>query len=557
MCGFIFRKSSLPIGPTGYLQHRGPDEQTYFSTGEIEFEFSRLTITGNLDGKVPVFSEDRKWLVAFNGEIYNFRKLIESYELPLTNSDTKVLANGLQKFGLDFLFHIRGMFAGIIIDTVSDEIYFFRDPLGEKPLFYASDSKNLVVASEFATLVKVLNRPLMLNPHAVADYFRFGYVQEPITFDQEIFSIMRGSVMRLENGLKLKKIRSLVGYDSNEIQSSLPDLLTVLNSEVTFSTVPTGLALSAGIDSTSLLYSMSKLRDANFTPLIVNTETEQISLEAKVAFDNSEKLGISPHLINLNYGTRIENELLKLASLNDQPHADPSGLSYLTLFKEARNLGLKVVILGHGPDEIFWGYPWFNNRLKKTQRKIMARKLRDRIYWNTPSKSSRLLASLIHKNTSTIPFCNDEHFSSPNPWKRFRAEIVHLYLSSNALRQSDRLAMSSSVEPRTPYADTRLYGWAQNNSLQDFTSFDKSEFRNSVELGVLSQTRYRKKIGFESPMALWFRQNTLKNLTGDCLNLVIQENLEWKFKPQLRLLSSSESYKIIMLGAWLDNIAKL
>jgi asparagine synthase (glutamine-hydrolysing) len=192
MCGFTFRQSPNLIGRHGFLQHRGPDEQSYFFGTGYEIEFSRLTITGTLEGQVPVYSNDRRWLVAFNGEIYNFKQLIASHGLPFTNSDTKVIANGLEKYGIDFLARLRGMFSGILIDTLANKTYFFRDPLGEKPLFLHRSENELVISSEFTALFRLLNRPLKINPKAVSDYFRFGYVQEPDSFDREIVSVKRG-----------------------------------------------------------------------------------------------------------------------------------------------------------------------------------------------------------------------------------------------------------------------------------------------------------------------------------------------------------------------------
>jgi asparagine synthase (glutamine-hydrolysing) len=558
MCGLTYRHSSALIGAHGFLRHRGPDEQSYIAADHYELEFSRLTITGSIEGQVPVYSENGNWLVAFNGEIYNFKQLIESHRLPKTSSDTKVIANGLQKYGIGFLKQLRGMFAGVVIDLGTNSSYIFRDPLGEKPLFYYRDDDQFVVASEFTALLRILNRPLKLNPRAVADYFRFGYVQEPRTFDMEIFSVKRGAVIEVREGNQFAEISSLEGYDLDETSIKLPDLLDVLNREVSFSTVPTGLALSAGVDSTSLLYAMSKYRDSDFVPLIVNISTTQLSQEALEAKEACNKLGIEPHLINDLGSTDLIARLLSLAGKNDQPHADPSGLSYLSIFEEAQSIGLKVVLLGHGPDELFWGYPWFNRQLLKTQRKSLSRRFNGPVYWDTPGKNSRLLWSLGYEESDEGTFFGtDRYLTSDNPWEKYRAEIVHGYLSPNGLRQSDRLAMASGIEPRTPYADSRLYGWAQRNSIKSDFAFDKKEFRNSVDLGPVGDSRYRKKEGFSSPMGMWFQNPDVNEFTGQCLEIVLKQNLDWRFSPRLQLLSPSEKYRIAMLGAWLSQINKV
>ena len=557
MCGFSYQQSSQLTGPHGYLRHRGPDEQSYNVIDHCELEFSRLTITGTIEGQVPVYSENRNWLVAFNGEIYNFRQLIESHQLPKTSSDTKVIANGLEKYGIGFLNQLRGMFAGIVIDARTNTKYVFRDPLGEKPLFYYRDDDQFVIASEFTALLRILNRPLKLNPKAVTDYFRFGYVQEPETFDAEIYSIKRGVVIELREGNRFAEINNLEGYSDDEVNLNLPDLLDVLNREVSYSTVPTGLALSAGVDSTSLLYAMSKYRDSGFVPLIVNISSTQLSREALDAKESCNMLGIEPCIIN-NVGTSdLVNSLFSLAGKNDQPHADPSGLSYLSIFREAKLIGLKVVLLGHGPDELFWGYPWFNEQLLKSQQKTFFRKARLPAFWDTPGKNSRLLWSLGYEEQEEGSiFATDKFLTSLNPWERYRAEIVHGYLAPNGLRQSDRLAMASGIEPRTPYADSRLYGWAQHNSIKSHLSFDKKEFRDSVQLGPLGSSRYRKKEGFGSPMGMWFQNSDVNEFTIQCLKTVITQSLDWRFSPRLQLLSPSEKYRIVMLGAWLLQISE-
>jgi len=555
MCGFTFRKSKHLIGKFGYLKHRGPDEQTYFTGDDYELEFSRLTITGKIEGEVPVSSANREWLVAFNGEIYNFKSLIKHHNLPFTDSDTKVIANGLEKLGLNFFRELRGMYAGVAINRRTKATYIFRDPLGEKPLFYSYLDDNLLIASEFTALLKLLGRPLELNPKALSDYFRFGYVEEPDSFDKSICSVVRGSVSEITHEYKLNQVMSLSGYNEIETSLSLPELLQVLNQEVSFSTVPTGLALSAGIDSTSLLYAMSKYRDAAFIPLIVNINKRGISTEAAKAMDASYQMKLEPYLVQGYNSLDLLKSLKELSFINDQPHADPSGLSYLSIFQDAKALGLKVVLLGHGPDELFWGYPWFNSQLSAARSKVNSPN-QGRKYWDTPGKSSRLLWSIGQKDSLFDPqFSTDHYLQSINPWEKYRAEIVHSYLSSNGLRQSDRLAMACGVEPRTPYADSRLYGWAQKNSTKSREAFDKKEFRSAVELGPLETSRNRKKEGFQSPMGTWFQDSQINDFVGDCLQIISRKGVDWRIKPKLKLLSPSEKYRIIMLGSWLAQFA--
>jgi asparagine synthetase B (glutamine-hydrolysing) len=302
---------------------------------------------------------------------------------------------------------------------------------------------------------------------------------------------------------------------------------------------------------------MSRNTDRQFVPLIVNINNDGLGPEAFEAVAACKKIGLKPEIINYSMHSNLSEDLIRLSILNDQPHADPSGLSYLRIFEAAREIGLKVVMLGHGPDEIFWGYPWFNQELMKRISSKSRTENRSRAYWNNPSSSTRFnwyLNSDRNKEKNSIPsdFSSDPFLTSSNPWQRYRAEIVHSYLSCNGLRQSDRLAMASSVEPRTPYADSRLYGWAQHNSVEKPTSFDKNEFRTAVDLGPLEATRFRKKEGFLSSMGEWFRNPSANDLAGDSLDYLHDKDLGWRIKPSLKFLSPSEKYKIIMLGQWLS-----
>lgn len=558
MCGFTFRRSPNLFGQHGFLQHRGPDEQSYVIGTGYEIEFSRLTITGTVEGHVPVYSTDGRWLVAFNGEVFNFKQLIASHGLPSTNSDTKVIANGLQKDGIKFLTRLRGMFAGVVIDTLTKKTYFFRDPLGEKPLFLHRSKDELVISSEFTALFRILNRPLRLNSKAMTDYFRFGYVQEPDSFDREIISVKRGVVLELSEDSNLTEILRLDGYDEAETELSLFDLLGEINRQVTYTTVPTGLALSAGVDSTSLLYAMSKHRGTEFVPIIVNISSKELSQEAIEAIQSCKRLGIEPRLIHDSDAPDLVSRLMSLSAANDQPHADPSGLSYLSIFQVAKSIGLKVVLLGHGPDELFWGYPWFSDRLVKSEERSLKRKAKSPAYWDTPGKTARLLWSLGYEEESTVgDFAADRYLQSPDIWERSRAEMVHGYLSPNGLRQSDRLAMASGIEPRTPYADARLYGWAQRNSVRARESFDKREFRDSVDLGPLTSSRNRRKEGFASPMGAWFQNPEVNEFSRSNHIEVCSLDLDWRFTPRFNLLSPSEKYRITMLGSWLHELKNL
>jgi asparagine synthase (glutamine-hydrolysing) len=558
MCGLIAQINSLSDFPPGLLTHRGPDQDFHFRSYNTHVEYFRLAITGGIQGESPVYSKNRKWVVFLNGEIYNFRSLQVSHGLPHTNSDTQVIADGLEKFGIRFLTYLRGMFAGLIFDLENNQLYVFRDPLGEKPLFFSIENGVLSIASEFRALLKVLDRELMFNEEAAASYFRFGYAEEPLTFDLLIKPFPKGHVISYNLTTLVPKVELiLLGYSDVETSMPLDQLLDNVLDEQLAVDVPAGLALSGGVDSNALLMAKSIRSIENFKPLIVDLPSNPGLSEAPMATASCKRLGITPTILNLEFDD-LPHKLSKLATINDQPHADPSGLSYSQIFAHAQAMDLKVVFLGHGPDEFFWGYPWLTDQLRKSQSGKLLHRFQGkqpRPFWSTPALTSRFIKDKLDSLLPVPSFgSEDEFLASSNLWEKTRAFVTHSYLSDNGLRQSDRLAMAHSIEPRTPFADSRLYGWSQFNSVKDSSSFDKSEFRNAVELGVNSILKTRRKQGFASPFHNWFLENSVRELLRNAASEIESINISWLDKIQIRRLNTQESYRILMLGLWLHNL---
>lgn len=558
MCGLVAQINSSKHFPSGLLTHRGPDQDILFETGNSKVEYFRLAITGGFEGESPVYSKNRNWVVFLNGEIYNFKKLQESYGLPFTHSDTQVIADGVERFGISFLSHLRGMFAGLIFDLGSNQLFIFRDPLGEKPLFISVENGVLSIASEFKALLKILHRDLILNEDAVASYFRFGYAEEPHTFDVLIKPFPKGHVVRYDLGTLESKVElTLEGYSEAELLLPLSDLLEIVLDEQLAVEVPAGLALSGGVDSNALLIAKSKRSVHHFNPIVVELPNNPGLSEAPTAIAACRQLGITPTVLNLEFND-LHSKLRRLASINDQPHADPSGLSYSQIFSQAHSMGLKVVFLGHGPDEFFWGYPWLARQLEKSSsnsRFNLFRAKPTRPFWDTPAMTSRFLKKYSEIISPTPSFgARDKFLHSSDIWEQTRAFVTHSYLSDNGLRQSDRLAMAHSIEPRTPFADSRLYGWSQVNSKKDFTSFDKTEFRHAVELGVNTILRNKKKQGFSSPFQEWFQEDAVQDLLKTAAQEIEKRNISWIEKIQISRLNTQESYRVLMLGLWLADL---
>lgn len=558
MCGINAQFGSLKFHFGNSLIHRGPDEQNTLRSTNFEVEYSRLSITGEAEGRSPVYSRDRRWVCFLNGEIYNFRKLQLVSALPFTNSDTQVIADGISKFGIDFLKNLRGMFAGIAIDLENQDYFVFRDPLGEKPLFFTSDKSGVYLSSEFTALRKQLPNGLKINTAAVADYFRFGYNDELSSFDQRIFSFPPGVVQRIRTeDFKFENIMKLDGFNVGETSLGLAELVETILDETLNTQVPTGLALSSGVDSNSLLYAKFLRDNFDFTPIVVELPESPDRSEASEAIRACEILGLKPLIVSKSADS-IADELISLARANDQPHADFSGISYMRIFGAAKQNGLKVVVLGHGPDEFFWGYPWNfpkQNWLGRGLGKFSGRYGNsDPDFWKTPAMARKLTHNFQIQNNSIRFFgSSDKYLLSSNPWQYARGHQVRSYLTGNGLRQTDRLSMHNSIEARTPYADSRLYGWVQENCQDSKSNLpDKQLFRQTVELGPLEFTRNKRKMGFRSDYDSWFSRAEVVELLSTAAKKIDDLGLPQKKGISELSLSASEKYRVLMFGLWLE-----
>jgi asparagine synthetase B (glutamine-hydrolysing) len=267
-------------------------------------------------------------------------------------------------------------------------------------------------------------------------------------------------------------------------------------------------------------------------------------------------MGVNPVRIEIRQSDVLSN-FHNLVKSNDQPNADFAGINYFKIFQTAQELNFKVVHLGHGPDEFFWGYEWLNSDFSRNfSKKRFFSKQKDILYfWDTPAKSN--LTSILKveyplaEERVSLMAPHDPFIKSNNHWNKLRSSITHSYLSTNGLRQTDRLAMRFSVEPRTIFADSRLYGWSQINSAQNQDSFNKMEFRTAVPKSISPKKRVAAKIGFRTPL-----EKTLmgSSVFTEALSFAVKNP---QFESQVDLqkfpMNFSDKHRLVVLDIWLRN----
>ncbi len=394
MCGIagIFSRrsrDSLTSEITRMVQampHRGPDDQGIWVTKNIGFGHVRLAIQDlSPNGKQPMQSMSGRYIIAFNGEIYNFIQLRK--ELSKTGmyfkgeSDTEVMLSAIEHWGLDIaLEKFEGMFAFSLWDKSEETLTLCRDRLGEKPLFFGWSGENFVWASELKVITKLSNWQGKDRKQSILAYLKYGYVPSPYSIYKNIFKLTPGSYLRINIG-DIQTPSSFNPHASNETGTFRPryywnlsnyidknhnqdityndavDILDKLISQSTqnqmISDVPYGAFLSGGIDSSCIAAIMQSLSSKPINTFTIGFEEKDYN-EAPFASDISRHLGTNHEEMIIS-----SNDCLQLVpqigAIMDEPFADSSILPAYFVSKLARQ-NVTVCLSGDGGDELFCGY---------------------------------------------------------------------------------------------------------------------------------------------------------------------------------------------------------
>jgi asparagine synthase (glutamine-hydrolysing) len=375
------------------IVHRGPDDEGLLDRPGANLGMRRLSIIDLSGGHQPVFNEDGRVGIVFNGEIYNFPQLRDTLEKSghrfRTHSDTEVIVHAYEEWGERCVNHLRGMFAFAVWDGRAGDrdahVLLARDRLGIKPLYYTIVDGTLLFASEVRALLASGAVTRRLSREAVEAYLLFGSVVEPMTMVQGVFSLPPGHSM-LVSCREARKCKPTAYWDlaasatelrKSDLPTSLPEaaklarpLLEEAVRSHLISDVPLGLFLSSGLDSTALVAMASQERKGLHTFTIVFPEQE--FSEAEIARRTAERFG-AEHRELMVSGDDMVTRLPQAVGALDQPSMD--GINTYFVSWAARQAGLKVALSGLGGDEVFGGYPTFRMTPRVATAAAIARKL--------------------------------------------------------------------------------------------------------------------------------------------------------------------------------------
>lgn len=542
------------------LTHRGPDGDGLFHEGPIALAHQRLSIIDLSGGAQPLLSRCGDLVLVANGEIYNYPEIRNrfknnGYEFK-TQSDCEVILPLYEKYGNDCVSHLRGMFAFALWDKTRKRLLLARDRMGEKPLYYAYSENRLYFASELRSMLKANDVSSELDPGAIFRYFRYQYVPEPETPFKDIRKLPAASTIEIDLedwSLKLRKYWE--PWTTSAIQSDpIVSIRESIEDSVKMSIVsdvPIGLSLSGGVDSSILACLMKKYCDKELHAISIGYPDAGMVDERPQARALAEKLDIAFHDVELTDAEMIE-KFPEIATLRDDPVGDISGFNYYAIMRHARENNIKVMLQGHGLDELCWGYGWVQKAVayneirqsKGIQRILAIKGLRNKLDalkgllfnargqemsefkmyelqpytdWVMNNRASVFCPDFLRNSGWSLDISNGDYGETS---MRVDLEVTRLildfYLLGNGITQGDRLSMANSVEVRLPFVDYKfietVIGLRKAN--RDDHLPPKHWLKESVRDLLGDEVLSRPKKGFAPPGVRW-QQALRKNFGAD------------------------------------------
>jgi asparagine synthase (glutamine-hydrolysing) len=545
------------------MRMRGPDASGFWSSSanRITLAHRRLAVL-DLDSRAdqPMVSGDGRYVIVFNGEIYNFRELrnelAEEGARFITHSDTEVLLELYARDREHMLAKLRGMFAFAIWDNVSKSLFFARDPYGIKPLYLGRAARGWLFASQVKALLASRMISKEPNPLGQAGFWLLGSVPEPHTWFRNISALPAGSWCSISAVGKLSgphmyfdigdcwrnaPARRLPLAESQEIVRSLT-LDSVRNHLV--ADVPIGVFLSGGIDSGSLAGLMADAGASSIKGITIafeefaNTPQDESPVAARIA----RQFGIEHHVRTISR-SEFDADLSRILTAMDQPSID--GINTWFASKAVAELGLKVVISGVGGDELFCGYssfrqlprlvsrwnfasniPGFAAVVNRLMGVLAARSGNPRWRW-LPRQAVNLYGAywlqrglFSPDQLSTLMGCYPTAgwTEAADPQSLLRSMVGDLpedsvaaigqlesmaYLRNQLLRDSDWASMDHGIELRTPLVDAALLKGMMPMLRGFVQNPGKTLLANAPRTPLSREIVGRQKTGFGIPVERW------------------------------------------------------
>ena len=467
------------------LSSRGPDDAGSFFHAEDKVALGnrRLSIIDlSSTGHQPMISHDNRYVITFNGEIFNYielKKELQDYPFR-SSSDTEVLLAAFSRWGKDCLHKLNGQFAFAVYDTEKRELFCARDHVGIKPFFYTGIRGAFAFASEIKALL-AFGAKAQPNDKIIQEYLRYGlYDHSAETFFDGIRSLPAGYYLTYKDG----RISVRQYWDLARLSDKSPEVIsdneaaehlrTLIEDAIRLqfrSDVPIGISLSSGLDSAALYYFSKKIYPADlrlFTAGIMDKDFNECAILKERLSKSEQKLWHTSSFVPKQVFQYAEEFL----TIQDQPYGGMSCLNIFNLYKEINGkTDVKVIIEGQGMDELLAGYPHYVSNQNSEARLQLPRPF-----------SSKLL--------------NDQY------------QDIKFIKIPRTLRYKDHLSMAFSKEVRVPFLDKRIvefcFGLPEHLKIQN--GLQKFILREALRPYLPDAMRENPKVIFTAFQTSWFRK---------------------------------------------------
>lgn len=552
------------------IVHRGPDDDGVWATEHFAFGMRRLSIIDLHGGKQPMWlaNDEGGFGIVFNGEIYNFKELRNELSKAgasfRTNSDTEVILKLFQRYGLDGVSKLNGMFAICLYDPKEQKIHLVRDRMGIKPLYYTSaDRDRFVFGSEIkAVLSGDLER--VLDEQAMHDYLSLRFVPGPGTVWKGIRQLEPGRILTVDIKTRAQSTRRFwsTSFESEPFDpernydAEFEQLFTAaVDRRLLAADVPVGVLLSGGLDSSAVCASAIELGHKAFNTFSIAFDEGGDFSEFRFARQVAKKLGSNHHEIQIGQQDFLDT-IPKLCHYADQPLADLASIPLFHVSGLARE-SVKVVLSGEGADEIFGGYDFEKLAMRleflKNLEKVMPKSIMRLVAKLMPSERAQVLnglcsggwtgylaarRSFISKSwseeekqqlwlngsgfTSTDDLIESWYHktSSLHPIDQMMGVYCSSWLVEDLLMKADKMSMAQSLELRVPFLDHTLVEWAAKLPLQCKVGSKQIGWSSKHILRRFAARRLPKEIlerpkqGFPVPAYNWLETQFADKVAG-------------------------------------------
>lgn len=585
MCGFAgyihnygtFDKEEVIHKMADRIKHRGPDDAHYYIDDGIALGFRRLSIIDLEGGRQPILNEDGSLVLLFNGEIYNYQELreelIKAGHAFTTKTDSETILHGYEEYGKKILDRLRGMFAFIIWNKNTKELFGARDIFGIKPFYYYKKGKEFMFGSEIKSFLSHPNFEKELDEDMIPLYLSYEYSPDERTIFKNVFKLPGAHCFTYKNG-ELKVERYYKIEYKIEDDKSLEYWEDAITKEFTESVsmhqiadVEVGCFLSSGVDSSYVVKEISK-GTKKVKTFSVGYEEEKYS-ELPYAQDFSNVIGV-PNIANKVSADEFFDAVPEIQYYMDEPLPNPSEIPLYFLAKNARRY-VKVVLSGEGADELFGGYPMYlagghfdhySHKVPRPVRKVLGtvakhcpnfnflvrgamepyqRFMRANYVFQSAERQKflkRPIASKVPEEYSKRYFNEVSNLDEPT---QLQYVDMHTWMIYDILLKADRMSMANSLELRVPFLDKKMLELSTRipSRYRAANETTKIALRGAAIKQLPERTANKKKLGFPVPLNDWLREDKYYNK----VKAAFQSDIAEKFFVTSELMKLLDDHK--------------